>query len=144
MSAPEHLWRFPTAAAIASLAKRFDLPNTPGMQDWEYEVADSARIDEFMAAYQRGELNDDERFTLMETILESFEQLPQPTGSDPRWHAALELLDTNIRLQICTVWYWSDVENENGEDSWKVAPFLRTLLAMHRPTFEISDTVKPR
>ena len=136
MSIPEHLWRFPTRAAIDSLATRFGFPNTPRMQDWEWEVADPARIEEFFAIYQSGELGDDERFTLMETILQSFEDLPQPIGSDPRWKLALELLDGNIRLHIYSVWYWSDVENENGEDAWRVTPFLRTILEKHRTHFE--------
>jgi hypothetical protein len=69
---PEHLWRSPTRAAINALALRFDLPNTQGMQDWEHEVADADRIHEFIAAYQSGQLDDDERFTLMELIIQSF------------------------------------------------------------------------
>jgi len=136
MSVPEHLWRFPTRAAIDSLAKRFGFPNTPAMQDWEWEVGDSARIDDFLSTYESGALSDDERFTLMETILQSFENLPQSTGSDTRWHRALELLNKNIQLHIYSVWYWSDVENENGEDSWRVTPFLRQILEKHRMRFE--------
>jgi hypothetical protein len=42
MTATEHDWRHPTRAAIDSLAKRFSLLNDPGMQDWEYQVADRA------------------------------------------------------------------------------------------------------
>ncbi|MCP5384447.1 MAG: hypothetical protein H6913_07510 [Altererythrobacter sp.] len=45
------------------------------MQDWEFEVADANRIDEFLSAYQSQELTDDERFTLMEMIIQSFEDL---------------------------------------------------------------------
>jgi hypothetical protein len=77
MSVPDHLRRYPTRKAIDSLAARFDLPYTPFMQDWEWEVADSDRIDEFVAGYHSGELNEDERFTLMETIIQSFEDLPR-------------------------------------------------------------------
>jgi hypothetical protein len=53
---PEHLWRYPTKDAIENLAKRFDFPTDPQMQDWEYEVADASRIGEFLAAYESGEL----------------------------------------------------------------------------------------
>jgi hypothetical protein len=143
MSVPEHLWRFPTRAAIDSLAKRFGFPNTATMQDWEWEVADPARIEQFLAVYQGGELCEDERFTLMETILQSFEDLPEPLEYDPRWIVALDLLDTNIQLHIYSVWYWSDVENENGEDSWRVTPQLRKLLDKHRTHFESTDNLAP-
>ncbi|HVZ37577.1 MAG TPA: hypothetical protein VG963_34385, partial [Polyangiaceae bacterium] len=61
------------------------------MQDWAWEVADPDRIDEFLAAYEAGDLSDDERFTLMETMLQSFENLPGPLDSDPRWSRLLRL-----------------------------------------------------
>jgi hypothetical protein len=77
MTVPEHLWRFPTEQAIASLAARFDLPNESYMQDWEWEVADPERIDEYITVYNSGELNDDERFTLMETIVQLTSQEPR-------------------------------------------------------------------
>ncbi len=50
MKIPKRLWRFPTLATIDLLAQRFNLPNHPNMQDWEYEVADPDRVDEFLAA----------------------------------------------------------------------------------------------
>ncbi|BBB62899.1 hypothetical protein UNDKW_4626 [Undibacterium sp. KW1] len=65
----DHLYRFPTRAAIDALAIRFNLPNTKNMQDWEYEVADANRIDEFLVAYDSGELREDEKFTLMAMLV---------------------------------------------------------------------------
>jgi hypothetical protein len=140
MSVPEHLWRFPTAAAIQSLARRFSLPYSPEMQDWEWEVSDSGRLDEFLAAYQSGALNDDERFTLMETILQSFEDLGKELGPrlrfDRRWHRTLEIIDDNIDLHAYSVWYWSDLENDNAGEEWLVTPFLRRILEKHRDRLE--------
>jgi hypothetical protein len=74
---PRHLCRYPTAAAIASLAARFNLPNEPNMQDWEHEVSDHKRLAEFLEAYESGSLTEDERFTLMETIVDSVEECPR-------------------------------------------------------------------
>jgi hypothetical protein len=82
---PEHLWRYPTRAAIDALALKFGFSNTPQIQDWAWEAADSDRIDEFIAAYKSGQLNDDERFALMETIIQSFEDLGEALYADTRW-----------------------------------------------------------
>lgn len=127
MNFPEPPARYPTAEAMASLAKRFDLPNHSNMQDWEYEVADSERIDEFVAAYLSGELDDDERFTLMETILQSFEEL-ETRESDPRWHSLLETIASNLDLHISTVYYWARLDADNPEEMFRISPSMRTQL----------------
>ena len=106
------------------------------MQDWEYQVADSGRLDEFLAAYESGELNDDERFTLMETILQSFEDLGSSTRYDPRWDRTLEIINANLDLHAYSVWYWSDLENDNAEDQCLVTPFLRRILEKCRQRLE--------
>ena len=133
MSVPEHLWRFPTRAAIDSLAKRFGLPNEPGMQDWEYEVADPDRLDEFIDAYDNGGLSDDERFTLMETILESFDELLGASGVlDPRWEQNLARLDRNIGLHAHSVWYWSCVGRDDPEEQFRITTSVRRIFDKHR------------
>jgi hypothetical protein len=124
--------RYPTRAAIDSLAARFGLPNDPRMQDWEWEVADPGRIDEFLAAYESGELTDDERFTLMETMVQSFEELSRQVGTDPRWPRLLDILDRHADLHLRTIWYWSCLETEDLADCWQVTPFMRALLAQRR------------
>lgn len=131
MDIPEYLWRFPTRAAIDSLAHRFDLPNTPDMQDWEYEVADPERINEFLDAYESGVLSDDERFTLMETIIQSFEEFKHSPTSHPKWARVLEILDTHIDLHIYTICYWSDLDCNNLDNSWRVTPYIRSILEKH-------------
>ena len=128
MSVPEHLFRSPTRASIEALAKRFDLPFDTSMQDWEWEVADPDRIDEFLEAYRMGELDEDERFTLMETIIQSFEDAPQAPEADPRWCEVLNLLTTGIDLHISTVWYWAATDHQRLDDTWLVTPSIRKLL----------------
>ena len=129
---PEHLWRYPTREAINALALRFDLPNNRDMQDWEREVADADRIDEFISAYQSGQLDDDERFTLMETIIQSFEDIGERLHVDTRWQTVINLLDTNIKLHAYTVWYWGDREEADVEDCWTVTPSLHRIWLKHR------------
>ena len=98
------------------------------MQDWEWEVADSDRIDEFISAYESGQLDDDEKFTLMEIIIQSFEEFESSLSIEPRWKKILNIIENNIELHIYSVWYWSDLENDNEDDQWKVNPFIRSIL----------------
>lgn len=125
MTIPNHSFRCPTRAAIDSLSARFGFSNDPGMQDWEFEVADASRIDEFLEAYESGELDDDERFTLMQTIIQSFENLNDPLETDARWSGVLELLDANIALHGYSAWYWSCEDALDPRDAWQVSPWLR-------------------
>ena len=105
------------------------------MQDWEWEVADSSRIDEFLSAYTSGELDEDERFTIMETLLQSFEESTFDLSSDARWRTILASLETHIDLHAYSIWYWS------GLDSERVTPHLREILARHRSRLEAGHAV---
>ena len=139
MAVPERLWRYPTRAAIDSLASRLGLANDPGMQDWAWQVADSDRIDEFIAAYEGKELTEDERFTLMETLLQSFEDASSPLESDRRWARLLELLDQNVVLHAYSICYWSLLENDNVDECWRITPFVRAILRRHPEIFYDAD-----
>lgn len=88
MSVPERYWRFP-GDAIGSLSVRFGLPFDESMQDWEHEVADANRLAEFLAALEGNDLNDDERFTLGEIVMQCFEDLcgeGQDISASSEWH----------------------------------------------------------
>lgn len=136
MTLPERFWRYPTAQAMASLALRFNLPSYPDMQDWQWIVADSSRLDEFLDTYNSGELTDDERFTLMETILQSFVELPGEFEAHPRWRETLAILEANFDLHVHTVWYWSGQGEMPTEGEWRVAPPLRAILERHLPRLD--------
>ncbi len=131
---PEQLYRFPTRKAIDSLAERFGLENQPWMQDWEWEVADPDRAEEFATVYKTALLSDDERFTLLEMILQSFEERPQALENDRTWLDMLHLIEQNIDLHISTVWYWALTDNDT-DDVWRVTPFMREILARHVDRF---------
>ncbi len=94
--------------------------------------SDSNRIDEYLDANHNGRLSDDERFTLMETIIQAFEDLDDPLDTDARWNHVLALLDDNVDLHAHSVWYWSDLERELGDETWRVTPFLRKLVDRHK------------
>ncbi|MBL4771029.1 MAG: hypothetical protein JKY61_07790 [Planctomycetes bacterium] len=140
MSVPEHLRRFPTRDAINSLAKRFGLVNTPDMQDWECEVADPNRLDEFLSAYLNEELSDDELFTLMETIIQSFDESSLDLASSPQWSQVLNLLDDRIDLHAYSVCYWSCLDRDDHDHWWRVTPYMRKVHERHKLKFEGGDS----
>ena len=109
------------------------------MQDWGWEVADVQRLDEFITAYQSGELDDDERFTLMEMILQSFENLGDATFTDMRWDLLRDILDMNIQLHADTVWYWARPGTDDPEQQFAITPVVRPIWDKHRAELSASD-----
>jgi hypothetical protein len=71
----EHLQRWPTTTARKALSRRFGIPLDQYSQDWEWEVADATRFDEFLAAYHDPSLSDDERVSLIEILIQCVENL---------------------------------------------------------------------
>jgi hypothetical protein len=63
-----------TKEAIENLNKKLNLPIlTPYSQDWEYEQADSSRVQEFMTYYENSVLTNNEKFALMALIVSSYD-----------------------------------------------------------------------
>lgn len=117
--------RYPVRAAIDSLSKRLNLPNYEHMQDWEYEVADIERIDDFLNAYDLIDITEDERFLLIEMLFQSFGEV-NDLEKDTRWHRTLSLVENNLDLHAQTVLYWANGA-EPLEDSWNITTFVRNL-----------------
>jgi hypothetical protein len=136
MGVPDHLLRHPTVAAIDSLSKHFNLPNTKHMQDWGIEVADADRAIEYLEGYESLDLSDDEKFVLMWTILQSFQDLQSSLDQDVHWQRVLFHLDAEIDIHISTVWYWAVPDAESHQEIWTISLFMREILERHRKNFE--------
>lgn len=127
MNVPQRYCRFPTAEAIDSLVARFALRNEPNMQDWEYEVADPDRLAEFLAALERDDLTDDERFTLSEIVMQCFEELSDDTHDVSRmeeWQRFVAMLRARPTLHAFTLCYWSAPDPTHA---FAVSPLVRPL-----------------
>lgn len=131
MDVPEYFRRLPTSEARMSLARRLQLPHDSSMQDWEWEIADPSRIEEFLDAYENWDLTDDERFSLMEIIIECAEESAESLPESKHWKRALQLLEANIVVHIHSVWYWAVPEAETRDEHWRVTRDLRELLQKH-------------
>lgn len=127
---PERLWRFPTLAARESLAARFDLPHDSSDQDWEWTHSRVEQLPEYLTAYTSGELDDDERFVLMEMMIQCAEDEPAAAHKS----LVLRLLEENVELHLYSVWYWARTEHigEDPDFSWDITPAMREILWRHR------------
>src|SRR5262245_26865033 len=76
--------RYPTRAGRVALAARLNLTIDPYSQDWEYEVAKPEWFPEWLAVYRDDSLSDDERFSLMEMLIQCVESLSRQGGRPRR------------------------------------------------------------
>jgi hypothetical protein len=119
-----------TGEAIYSLAKKLKLPS-PDIygQDWEYIVADSTRIDEFIAFYSNSPLSIEGKFALMIVIISSYDDAIQEKSNNKcTWDKIRYYLLRDYNIHANTILYWSVIENENIEDCFAITPFIRELL----------------
>ena len=133
MPSPKDRARFPTTAGRINLSKRFDLPYESWMQDWEWEVADAARIPEFLAVLSGEPLRDDERISLAEMLLESFDEHLVSTGKHHGdWGRFADVILSRSDLHLDTLKYWACDGSEQA-DTFAVAALVRTLLGACTP-----------
>jgi hypothetical protein len=127
----QHLQRWPTDEARRSLASRLELPFTSVMQDWEWEVADPSLLPRLFELLGDAELSDDERFSLLEIVVQSIEDLesaaPEKTDS---WRRAERELRERPALHATTIWTWSCLEDgADGAEAecWALSPAMAEL-----------------
>lgn len=87
-------------------------------QDWFIECADKKKIQPFIDGYKSICKNDEDRFTLMELILGSFEILTEEDGFEVYiWKQISEILKQNKKIHQDTINYWS-LEGENDKEAF--------------------------
>ena len=116
--------RHPIRAAIDRLAARFDLANESWMQDWEVHVADPARLDAFLDTYEQEPLTDDERFVLMEVIIQSLEDSDLDIPSSAAWARAKRCLLKDFEIHAYTIWHWGPFDDPTSTD-WRITPLMQ-------------------
>jgi hypothetical protein len=136
---PGHLIRYPTSAGRRALAARLGLKIDPFSQDWEWEIAEPARFEEWMAVYRSEPLSDDERFSLTEMLIQCVEYLvrtcdsPEEVEKMPQWQAVAALLHGNPRLHASSIAYWSVFGHDDPEEQFRVSVPMRHVWAAMQP-----------
>lgn len=121
-------FRCPTRKAIDELAKELQLKNDPGMQDWEWEVANPDDIEKYIFHYKS--LNDsDKKFTLMEIMIQAVEDQGFESDFTKYWNIIEVFLRGNFSIHQHSIFYWSTFDNEDLNECWKVTPLMRNVWA---------------
>jgi len=101
------------------LAEKLCLEFDENMQDWEYEVSNPCKLDEFINEYDKKETTQNEKEILMEIILDSLNDLI--IENKERFlinysEKIKERLERNSDLHIRTLNYWT--ENKFEISNW--------------------------
>jgi hypothetical protein len=132
---PERYWRFGTPPVRARIAARARVDDCEWMQDWPLEVADPARVLEFIALL-RETTDPDDRHALMELVLFSLDEASADAQADA-WPAVSTFLEKDALLHADSIIYWSVGEFgddgvwrfESDEESWfSLTPRMRLVL----------------
>jgi hypothetical protein len=99
-------------------------------QDWELEVTDGARVEEFLDAYEGEPLNDDERFALMALIIASYDDWLEEGNEAPALRERLRRhLLGRFDLHGYTVQYWSLADEDDPENVFAATGLAREVMA---------------
>jgi hypothetical protein len=130
---PDYLRRYPTKAGREALAARLGLKIDPYSQDWEWEVAKPEHFWTWLALYRHAALTDDERFSLMEMLVQCVNEIcplytpPDQVAQRPEWQALAALLRTRPRLHASTIAYWSVFGGEWPEGQFTISTAMRRV-----------------
>lgn len=97
-------------------------------QDWEYEVSEMNKINEFIEYYKNTELNSIEKRILINIILESYNDYVGERGEDSYYSEILnQILKKDFILYKDIIQYWS-CEGEELIDAFYLTPLMRKII----------------
>lgn len=117
--------RFPTADSIDYLDSVLQIDKNRYSQDWEIEIADPTRLEEFLDVYENQTRNDDDRFTLMALIVCSFEDSTADGINTELWQRIRRFLLSDFLLHQYTILYWCNAEETDPDNVWTITPLMR-------------------
>ena len=119
-------YRFSTTSARIQVAAKLGLHYDHLWQDWEIEVANSSKIDEYLNLYASLK-DEDEKFVLMQIIFQAINDLDELVEIACYWDKIHPMLVEEYLLHRFTIRYWASLENRSPVFEWPISPYLRTL-----------------
>jgi hypothetical protein len=115
--------------AIKRLNTLLSLPHRDGMQDWDVELADPNRVQEFCDVYERKHLDPPEKQALMALIIASYDDYLEERGNEVfLWNKIAALLRKDCDLHKSIMLYWLCGDNEEQIGEFAITPLIRALL----------------
>lgn len=114
---------------IEQLSKELSLPFIGIEQDWDIEMADSNRINDFLKFYHQNDLSADKISGVMSLILASYEDFLNENDLeiDERWNDIKFILESKRVILIDLINYWS-LSNEVEKDNFfRITPLMRNI-----------------
>jgi|GEM_PF-432832 len=122
----EPTFRCGTRKAIDELSEELQIPNDTSMQDWSYTEGNSDDIEKYISHYSLT-TDDDKKFVLMEMIIQATEDQDTKKLFLKYCERIQPILETDFKLHEYTIHYWACFDNEDLDDCWKIAAFMRQL-----------------
>lgn len=109
------------------LAELFNYEIRKDDQDWTYTIAESHRLDEYLAAYNTLIMDEDTKFSLMEMIIEALHDLETLELKIDSWPKVKTTLKSEFDLHKYTIWYWALWDTDDPKNRWDIAYLFRSL-----------------
>ena len=114
---------------IEQLSKELSLPFTGREQDWDIEMANSNRINDFLKFYKHNDLSNDKKAAIMSLMLASYEDFLNERNIeiDDKWNEIKSVLESERVIFVELIHYWS-LDNEVEEDNlFRITPLIRNI-----------------
>lgn len=116
--------RFENHDAMQRLSNDLKLEQPTALtQDWAYEVADRHRLREFIDSYDTNAYGYNEKYSLMQIILQSMNDVVEfgESFDEEIWRRVETILIRDKDIHAHTIHYWSLWDQDDGglgEESW--------------------------
>ena len=114
---------------IEQLSRKLSLPYMGFEQDWDVELADKNRIDEFISYYNENDLSAEMKYATMSILLASYDDFlnDKELDIDYRWYEIEIILKSEKGIFRDLIEHWAvDSEIEN---MFRITPLIREIKA---------------
>lgn len=116
--------------AIISINQKLKLQYLGFEQDWDIEMADYKRLEEFIAFFEKNILQNNEKFALIGLILASFDDLLNHLNTPHNaqlWDRISHIINEEKELYQELLEYWSLSKEKNQKEIFKITPLVREI-----------------
>jgi len=115
--------------AIEYLNKVLLLPYIGTEQDWELELANPGRLEEFLIYYKSEPLSKDIKIALMSLILASYDDHlnKKNLSADETWEEIQHILEPEKETFNELIDYWSVNGENDPENYFTISPLIRKI-----------------